>query len=294
MPNIGAQERKNSLYPEVGEILRDARTHGIPILFIASWRPIPMIHFALRLPVLFLLVIPMMACTSGTTPETEELSAQEILAHMAAQYAAAQTYRDEGTLTTTISSPDQIFSTNQQFNTAFERPDKFRFEYLDLPGQTVRETRIGYIVWRSGDQLGSYFWARPEQRALSSLAEGLAGATGVSGGSAARVPQLLMPELLRGRGTALHANLANPVRQPDSPVKNQEAFVVSGNTGRFDVRFWIRKSDYMILKVEQFLKQENDFESLTVTHYSPTLDAEIPPTLLEFRAPPNRDAQSGR
>ncbi len=253
-----------------------------------------MIHFALRLPVLILLAIPLMACTSTTPPQTEALTAEEILAHMAAQYAAAQTYRDEGTLTRTISTPDQIFSTNQQFNTVFVRPDKFRFEYLDLPGQTVRETRIGYIVWRSGDELGSYFWARPEQRALSSLAEGLAGATGVSGGTAARVPHLLMPELLRGRGTAMHANLANPVRQADSPVQNQDAFVVSGNTGRFDVRFWIRKSDYLILKVEQFLKQENDSESLTVTHYSPSLNAEIPPTLLEFRDPPNRSTQTER
>ncbi len=265
-------------------------TGKIPVMPNPSVRPRCSIRTSRRVFGLQLLVILLSACAIQSEPDTDSLTAQEILERMATQYAQARTYRDDGTLSMTISGPEQIFRSNQRFSTAFIRPDQFRFEYLDLPGRLVQEPRVGYIIWRSGEDLGRYFHARPEERALSSLMEGIAGGTGVSGGTAARIPVMLMPGELRGRSLA---RLADADRSTDSVVREQATYVVSGKLGVFDMRLWIRKSDFLILRVEQLSRRQDNTETITVIHYMPTLNSDIPPGLLEFRAPPLRSEQAG-
>ncbi len=79
-----------------------------------------------------LLVIIMATLTAGSTAKstgTSSMSAAEILQHTAKTYASCKSYRDTGTVTGVIPVGGKTYNTALRFETAFSRPDRFRFEY---------------------------------------------------------------------------------------------------------------------------------------------------------------------
>src|SRR5437660_3207129 len=115
------------------------------------------------------------------------MNPEQILAALAEVYAECGSYRDCGQVVTRFVHLDDNppRTVMQPFSTAFVRPHRFRFEYRDEYGR--------YIVWANGEAVQTWWDVSPGVEQQESLEMALAGATGVSGGSAHTIPALLMP-----------------------------------------------------------------------------------------------------
>lgn len=114
---------------------------------------------------------------------------------MAALYGSCASYRDRGRVLTRFfdleGAPKDI--SERPFRTAFRRPDQFRFEFSNQIHP--RGPWLRYVVWKSGTVVRSHWDVGPRDERLRSLSLALAGATGVSDGSAHTIPALLLPEV---------------------------------------------------------------------------------------------------
>ena len=210
------------------------------------------------------------AVFTGTAAETESpdgLTAQRILEKMATTYATCQSYRDSGAVTNFF-NPEHIDV--KPFRTAFVRPDQFRFEYDDPNPEKP------YIVWAKGDEVRTWWYVRPGVQNPPSLGRGIAGATGVSGGSAHTIPVLLLPERIGGRSMALLTDLT---RLPDETVDDTPCFKLQGKFADQPTTLWLERETYLIRRMVEDTKL-----AITTTVYRPQVDKEIPAQELEFKS----------
>ena len=213
----------------------------------------------------------------------------DALSGLRTQYAECSTYADTGVVEITFIHPGDKRITKRPFLTAFLRPDRFRFEFHDeiVDGQVTR-----LIIWRSGRRVRVHWDIEPIAtlrrwipNALASIlqrtttiAMAVAGATGVSGGSAHTVPQLLMPREISGTSLA----------QPDS-VDNLPSQLIDGRQcSQLRLRFrssietvWIDSETYLL---RQTAAQHvfSDFETQTITRYRPAMNQPVSEDALKF------------
>lgn len=123
--------------------------------------------------------------------------AAAILRRARERYARLKTYQDHGNVRFTL-----LGSVNEvTFETAFVRPDMFRFEWSKgHPFPPLRHFVTRSAIWSNAD--GAFTWTRypgrdATMRKDASLAMSVAGATGVSSGAAHTAATLLMPDLWR-------------------------------------------------------------------------------------------------
>jgi len=207
---------------------------------------------------------------TGTAAEaefTDGLTAQQILERMAASYAACKSYRDSGAVTNFF---NRQHIDAKPFRTAFVRPDQFRFEYHDPTPEKP------YIVWAKGDEVRTWWYVRPGAQNPPSLGRGIAGATGVSGGSAHTIPALLLPDRIGGRSLA---SLADPTRLPDEAVDGTPCFKLQGKFADQPTTLWLDKETYLVRRIVEDTKL-----AITTTVYRPLVDKEIPAEELEFNS----------
>src|SRR5947209_15674711 len=117
------------------------------------------------------------------------MTPDEILGAMAEVYATCPTYRDSGQVVTHFFDPgsDRPKRTSvRPFETAFVRPDRFRFEYRNRYKDDGPWYR--HIVWAKGGDVRMWWDVRTGVEYPDSLGMAIAAATGVSGGSAHVVP----------------------------------------------------------------------------------------------------------
>jgi hypothetical protein len=122
------------------------------------------------------------------------MTALDVLRAMSSRYAAMRSYQDRGIVLT--KSPDHADTNETIFATAFRRPDRFRFEWTTHhPYPPLRHLRTRHVIWN--DCQGTFYFndLRPAVEPQASLRLAIAGATGVSRGSAHTVPALLIPEV---------------------------------------------------------------------------------------------------
>src|SRR5437764_1480130 len=81
---------------------------------------------------------------------------QQILAAVLERYAGFSSYRDRGQVTTRFIHLDDSswHTTIRPFSTAFVRPDRFRFEFLNRHGD---EEWNRYIVWAEGKEVRTWW-----------------------------------------------------------------------------------------------------------------------------------------
>lgn len=234
---------------------------------------------------------------------TADLSPHDILRSMRETYAKCHSYQDSGCVRTTFPGSTTIsggLETKQPFMTAFVRPDRFRFEFQNTDSDPWRR----YIVFQSGSMACSWWDVQPGIKELDCLSRGLAGATGVSGGSARTIPAFLMPEC--GLGVPFD-NLKDLKRLPDSKVHGTDCFSIEGYyefdhpaksfthgdqkieveamKGSGSERLWIEKSSFLLLRIER-RHSINDFSGIeTITIYRPTINEFVPEDDLKFDPP---------
>jgi outer membrane lipoprotein-sorting protein len=235
------------------------------------------------------------------------LSAGAILERMETTYATCETYQDSGFVTTVFIRDDGQRRNKIPFSTAFVRPTRFRFEFKNShDGQNWRR----YIVWADGADLRTWWDIRPGVVQPPSLSLGLAGATGVSGGSAHTVPALLMPDSIGGRRLT---DLTQLRRLEDAKLDGVDCFRIQGSmrieidpaelerrrqltlrvTGR-DLpnaisgpeMLWIDKSTFLLRRIDK-QTQFDDFRTESTTIYEPLINSAIADSQLKFDPPEN-------
>jgi hypothetical protein len=167
--------------------------------------------------------------------------ARAILDRVSEAYASCESYHDEGVVVTTFYNPTR--RTQRPFSTRFVRSRGFLFEFRKERGE---EGGSQYAVWMEKGRARSWWSIRPERDDADTLGVALAGASGVSGGSAYRVPYLLMPELHDGRPPRLRP----PVIVDVAGAAAQGCIVVerAWETGGVE-QIWIDSTTHLIRRV---------------------------------------------
>ncbi len=212
---------------------------------------------------------------------TDGLTAQQIIDKMATTYATCKSYRDSGVVTNDFGPhragdrfPRHVDV--KPFRTAFVRPNHFRFEY-DNP-----TPEKSYIVWAKAGEVRKWWYVDPGVEKVSSLDQALAGATGVSGGSAHTIPVLLLPDQLTGAKLSAMKDLT---RLPDETVDGTPCFKLQGKYGFGNQArtVWFEKATFLLQRID-----EGTGLVKRTTLYRPEVNKEIPVEELEFNAPKAR------
>lgn len=207
-------------------------------------------------------------------PKPDQLTAKQIVERMAEEYAKCKSYRDSGVVKTVFIRPDRQRTVEKPFTTAFVRPGRFRFEYKD-----DKERR--YIVWRNGKDVQTWWDIIPGIEKEASLDLALAGATGVSSGSAHTVPALLIPNEVSGRRLT---GITEAKRIEDTKLDKVDCFRIQGPYAGSPVTIWVEKETFLVRRIDS-QKTFDDFRTEETTTYEPVIDGEISDEMLEFNPP---------
>jgi outer membrane lipoprotein-sorting protein len=219
-----------------------------------------------------------LTASAAQTPAAEDPSAREILDRMAQVYADCASYRDSGVVRTLFIDPKGNHTVEKPFTTAFVRPGRLRFEYREKRGLLGQDSR--HIVWSDGRETQSWWDIAPGVRKEESLDMALAGATGVSGGSAHTIPSLLLPEVKGLRLTDI-----TEVRQVENAkLGESECFRIEGKLSQSPTTLWIDKSSFLVRRIDE-RHQLSTFSTEETTTYDPVINGEIGEEMLAF-APP--------
>jgi hypothetical protein len=137
-------------------------------------------------------------------------------------------------------------------------------------------TRYNNAVWTEGQTVYRFFL--DEQEPVESLFLGVAGATGVSGGSAHTVPRLLMPDSISG--LSLTELRFKPTVEPDA-IDGCPCYVIVGlhPGGSSAYTLWIDSKTWLLRR----LQDDN-----STAYYSKALfDAPIPDASFDFKPLPS-------
>ena len=180
------------------------------------------------------------------------MNPQEVMDGLAQRYASCSTYFDCGSAFCWDNNVDKTDQRKLVFKTFFERPFKFRFEWSqEIPTEPLLSERNFNIVWSDGIQAAYSYDCEPGPCNEENLVYAIAGATGISMGSAFEVPALLIPEV---REESNHLLLLKDLRLTESEVVGEhDCFRIVGSSCRpEDTVLWISKSDYSLRKVQEF------------------------------------------
>ncbi len=225
-----------------------------------------------------LLVTLLLTQATAQELKTDNLTANHILDRMAKAYANCERYRDSGVVKTVIIQTDHTRIVEKPFTTAFVRPDRFRFEYRKKEGYFPEQR---YIVWRQGKEVQTWWNIQPEIGKPDSLDLALAGATGVSGGSAHTVPALLLPDEVSGRRLT---DMTELERVQDVAHGTVDCFRIRGRYANIPRTIWIDKVTFLVRRIEGEHRFDG-FRTETTTTYDPVIDSEIPDDDLDFNPP---------
>lgn len=215
---------------------------------------------------------PLCGCNSPPQPTNDRerpkpLTAQEILNRMVQEYATCKTYRDKGIVSTLYSSSDGSTRTRKiMFSTAFVRPDRFRFEFTT---RSVFGEEMPYIVHSSHGDTRTWWYINPGVEEEESLGMAIAGATGVSSGSAHTVAVLLMEETIGGNSMS---DMKSLTRLPDAGYEGSLCYRVTGETrGGANPTLWIDKNTFLLRRID-WSREFAEFRTNTITTYAPEVN----------------------
>jgi outer membrane lipoprotein-sorting protein len=216
-------------------------------------------------------------CAVAIEPAQDAFTAEQLLDRMSKAYANCKSYRDSGVVKTDLFLPQGKTTESKPFETAFIRPDRFRFEFCK--GGVPKENR--YLIWSKGKDVQTWWYVKPVINKPDSLSTAVAAATGVSGSSAHTIPAMLMPSVVQG--TRLN-DMTGVKRIADAKQNNVDCFRVEGNSGTIPKTVWLDKKTFLVLRIDSQPPVPNVRVEDTTT-YEPVIDAQISDSLLVFDPP---------
>lgn len=212
-------------------------------------------------------------------PESESVTAGEILMRVAAAYGACRSYSDSGVVTTVFIIAGDRLTDEKPFKTAFVRPDRFRFQFRNK--SVAGDAEDVYIVWRKGSEVLTWWDVRPGVQKEPSLNMALGGATGVSGGSAHAIAALLLPGEVTGRCLT---SLTDAIRVEDAELGGVQCFRIQGTHAFWPTTVWVEKRTFLVRRIDT--KHDfGTFRAETITTYDPVLNGEVTDAMLAFEPP---------
>ncbi len=236
------------------------------------------VSYALVATVCCLPVVTGLAPATADEPKKDNSTAKELLDRMAKVYAGCKSYCDSGVVKMVFIEGTGNRTVEKPFTTAFVRPDRFRFEYKEKQNN-AQEYR--YIVWRKGNEVQTWWDVKPGVEKPESLGLALAGATGVSSGSAYTVPALLMPKEVGGRRLT---DMTGAKRLEDAKLGKVDCLRIEGKYADSPMTVWIDKKTFLVRRIDDQTKFA-DFRTEATTTYDPAIDEEILDKKLEFDPP---------
>lgn len=224
-----------------------------------------------------LLTLPV--CVGTGVSQNKGMSAQAIVEKMAAQYAQASSYQDTGVVEETGEWGKGQRETIIKFKTWFARPHFLRFEWTDRSVVTSKEHLS--VVWNDGKRTYHYYsWDDPAVERDETISLGLAGATGISRGSAHTVPVLLMEEVSGFRLT----EMSDLSLLGEEAFEGEDCHVVRGyHPHNFPIVMWIGKRDFLLRKTQQV---DDDGTYEVEIRRDVKVNAKIPPEVFNYTPPP--------
>ncbi len=240
-------------------------------------------------------------CAAEETPPAavpeKAPNAVDLLVRVNEVYRNCASYRDTGTAGTIFfEKGKESFRSKLTFTTAFRRPDRFRFEYKadmleNMPGGggllmkamglfVNREDR--YIVHSDASGVRTW-WSinKPKEQKEESLDMALAGATGVSKGTAHNIPALLFPWGVTGRKVTF---LKEPVLLEDAVQDGFPCHRISEGkpeAGAGTV-LWIDKASLLIRRIDEKSTLDSGTTTEETILHKPETNCEIPDRELAF------------
>lgn len=224
----------------------------------------------------------------GTAHAPSVVAGPEIVARMIATYAAASSYADHGVVTESegadrlsygkydwvadhfIKSEASVVR-RKTFETAFERPNRFRFEYR-VNGNSSK----AHVVWTtpSGRARSTWYVERGVVTENATLGMSLAGAAGVSSGVAYVIPALLLPEEVGGLNVG---SAGEPRFEVVENIDGHPCFRVTDRGVRGVLKtFWIDIETYLLRRTTtRFYRGNGGRFGETTIHYEPQLDVPL-------------------
>jgi hypothetical protein len=195
---------------------------------------------------LFVAALAVQSC-GADEPTPDKMTGREILDRMANVYARCRSYRDAGVVQTMFVQANGNRTVKRPFKTAFVRPDRFRFEYTEK--QRVWENR--FIVWQNGRDVRTWWSVRPGVEKPESLGLAIAGATGVSGGSAHTIPAQLLPTEIGGRQLT---EMRDVKRAEDAKLDKVDCFRIEGKFVDSPMTVWIDSHTFLVRRIDSKTK----------------------------------------
>ncbi len=236
------------------------------------------------LTVVILLALSASLTGNAAVPKQESLTAQEILQRMAKVYASCRSYHDSGVVSTVTITARGQRTEKKPFTTAFVRPDRFRFEYTERIGNDLASH---FIVWRKGDDVRTWWNVMPNMPPPQSLEMALAGATGVSGGSAHYIPAMLIPNEISGYYLT---DLTGTRRLQNAKLGGVECFRIQGRpVVGGSLLLWIDTQTFLVRRIDDrldvFASSLGNFHAELTTTYEPVVNGKVTDKMLEFNPP---------
>jgi hypothetical protein len=177
----------------------------------------------------------------------------ELLRRTVEVYASAQSYVDRGVVTTTtFIRADEREVQRRPFRTAFARPHRFRYEFTD----ESMGSRL--VIWHDSPP-AQVFWTINGKLEAMELGMALAGATGVSGGSASTIPSMLLDLSARFRGLP---DLEDPAHAGKDVVDGVPCLIIKGRRADELETVFVGADDLLvrrILETKHFGREEHEF-----------------------------------
>jgi outer membrane lipoprotein-sorting protein len=226
---------------------------------------------------IFLFSIALFSLAGCGNGSSSGFTAETILAQMKQTYASCETYQDTGVVTTTFIQSSGNWIDEKPFLTAFVRPDRFRFEHKE----TQSSVEYRYIIWRNGAEVLSWWDVTPGIKTEESLDMAIAGATGVSSGSAHTIPTLLLPNEISGRQLT---DITEARRIDDAEIDSINCYRIQGKYAGDPITIWIEAKTFLVRRIET-QHTFTDFSTETVTTYSPVVNGIVSDDMLAFNPP---------
>ncbi|HEX4341962.1 MAG TPA: sigma-70 family RNA polymerase sigma factor [Verrucomicrobiae bacterium] len=177
---------------------------------------------------------------------SDGLTAAEIFKQSKDAYAALSSYSDEGE---TVSTLGDTSVGSHKFSIKLARPNLYRIEWR-------QEVFAGFankgIVWSAGSGDFMIMDGGNVQK-QGSRESALAGATGISGGAAARIPGTFF---IMNWGNQLGLSTSGEKRQADEKVGDTDCYVFTSESKGRNRTLWIGKKDFLIWQIRNFTSAE--------------------------------------
>ncbi|HOF38858.1 MAG TPA: hypothetical protein PLD73_02205 [Candidatus Hydrogenedentes bacterium] len=214
-------------------------------------------------------------------PAIDLLLASEVMGRCVEAYENCASYRDSGVMTRTFRTANETQEESQTFSTAFQRPDRFRFQ--------CQEGEHRYIVYADAGTIRAWWGHQEGAQPMPSLDDAIGRAVGPSNGASHTIPRLLMPDRVHGRSLAELHGLS---RLSDALLEDVPCYRINGSlrTGAL-YTVWIDRATFLVRRIDAE-HIAPDYSTTDCTVYFPELNPELADQELLLNAPASKP--SGR